>query len=185
MPAATPKVLDRRLRDFAFERHVSEPRDALKITYKLPTALSVLVVGLMTAAQSLRHVEQRSGQLVERFGRWHGLMSRIADNTLGKLIPRLSAGELVSSLVAMVKAEHRRGNLVPTGRKTVGNRYYVTRKTASELPAADVLSVSRDPGGARRSPTKPPMSSFRRTDGVFRGRVSRCLRGVRLAEGRV
>lgn len=112
--AATPKGFDRRLRDLAFKRHVDEPRDVSKVTYKLPTVLSVLVAAIVTAARSLRHVEQRSGQLIERNGPWHGLMSRIADNTLGKLLPRLSAKQLVSSLVAMVKAENRRGNLDPT-----------------------------------------------------------------------
>jgi len=111
--AATPKGLDRRLRDLRFERHVAEPRDAAKITYKLPTVLSVLVAAMVTAARSLRHVEQRSGQLIERNGPWHGLMSRIADNTLSKLIRRLNARQLVSCLVSMVKAEHRRGNLKP------------------------------------------------------------------------
>jgi len=112
--AATPKGLDRRLRDLAFERHVSEPRDASKVTYKLPTVLSVLVAAIVTAARSLRHVEQRSSQLIERNGRWHGLASRIADNTLSKLIRRLSTKQLVSCLVSMVKAEYRRGNLTPT-----------------------------------------------------------------------
>ncbi|MFC1612223.1 ISAs1 family transposase, partial [Myxococcota bacterium] len=40
--------------------------------------------------------------------------TRIADNTFGNLIPRLELAELVKRLVAMVKAEHRRGNLATT-----------------------------------------------------------------------
>ncbi len=43
-----------------------------------------------------------------------GIESRIADNTFGKVIPRLAPGELVLCLHRLVKAEHRRGNLAPT-----------------------------------------------------------------------
>ena len=110
---ATPRGFDRRIRDLHLER-VSDPRCAPKVHYKLPTMLTVLVAAVVTAARSLRHVEQRTGQLLERNGPRQGLESRIADNTFGKLIPRLDRGQLVNRLVGMVKAEHRRGNLEPT-----------------------------------------------------------------------
>jgi predicted transposase YbfD/YdcC len=111
--AATPKGFERRIRDLHFDR-VSDPRYAPNIVYRLPVMLTVLVAAMVTAASSLRKVEHRTGQLIERNGPWHGLLNRIADNTFGKLIPRLALGDLANSLVAMVKAEHRRGNLVAT-----------------------------------------------------------------------
>ncbi len=111
--AASPKGFERRIRDLHFER-VQDPRYAPNIVYQLPVMLTVLVAAMVTAASSLRKVEHRTGQLIERNGPWHGLLNRIADNTFGKLIPRLALGDLVKSLVAMVKAEHRRGNLRPT-----------------------------------------------------------------------
>ena len=110
---ATPKGLERRVRDLHFER-VNDPRYAPNVDYQLPVMLTVLVTAMLTAARSLRQVEQRTGQLIERNGPWQGLQNRIADNTFGKLIPRLELEELVKRLVGMVKAEHRRGNLTPT-----------------------------------------------------------------------
>jgi hypothetical protein len=59
-------------------------------------------------------VEQRTGQLARRQGQWMGVRKRIADNTFGKLLPRLAVGELMACLHRLVKAEHRRGNLAPT-----------------------------------------------------------------------
>ena len=111
--AATPNGFERRIRDLHFER-VNDPRYAPNVDYKLPVILTVLVTAMVTAARSLRQVEQRTGQLIERNGPWQGLQTRIADNTFGKLIPRLELGELVKRLVGMTKAEHRRGNLAPT-----------------------------------------------------------------------
>jgi predicted transposase YbfD/YdcC len=110
---ATPKGFERRIRDLRFER-VNDPRYAPNVDYKLPVMLTVLVSAMVTAARSLRHVEQRTSQLLQRNGPWQGLESRIADNTFGKLIPRLKLEPLVKRLVGMVKAEHRRGNLAPT-----------------------------------------------------------------------
>lgn len=111
--AATPKGFDRRIRDLHFER-VPDPRYAAKVRHGLPTMLTVLVAAMVTAARSLRHAEQRTGQLLERNGPWQGLETPIADNTFGMVIPRLELEPLVKRLVGMVKAEHRRGNLAPT-----------------------------------------------------------------------
>ena len=110
---ATPKGLERRVRDLGLEK-VGDPRDAKKVTYPLLTVLTALVVGMATCARSLRKVEERTGQVVEKQVRWMGLDQRIADNTFGKVLPRLQVGDLVACLHGMVKAEHRRGNLKPT-----------------------------------------------------------------------
>ena len=111
--AATPRGFGRRIRDLHFER-VPDPRYAAKVRHGLPTMLTVLVAAMVTAARSLRHAEQRTGQLLARNGAWQGLETPIADNTFGKVIPRLELEPLVKRLVGRVKAEHRRGNLAPT-----------------------------------------------------------------------
>ena len=111
--AATPKGLERRVRDFRFD-NVGDPRFARKVTYPLPTVLTAFIAGLVTNARSLRQVEQRTGQMVSKHGRWLGLDQRIADNTFGKVLPRLSLAELTNAMHREVKAEHRRGNLQPT-----------------------------------------------------------------------
>ncbi len=111
--AATPRGLERRVRDFRFKK-VSDPRVARKVTYPLPAVLTAFIAGLVTNARSLRQVEQRTGQMVKKHGRWLGLDHRIADNTFGKVLPRLSLPDLVGALHNEIKAEHRRGNLLPT-----------------------------------------------------------------------
>ena len=110
---ATSKGLLRRVRDLHLER-VRDPRSRSHVTYALPTVLAALVVASVTMAKSLRDVETRTGQIAKRHGDWNGLKRRIADNTFGKLLARLAIGDPLRRLHAMVKAEHRRGNLAPT-----------------------------------------------------------------------
>lgn len=110
---ATQKGLERRLRDLHLEK-VGDPRVASKVTYPLCTLLTALVAAMTTCAGSLRKVEERTGQMAKRLGTWMGLDGRIADNTFGKVLPRLQLSDLVERLHSMVKAEHRRGNLEPT-----------------------------------------------------------------------
>jgi hypothetical protein len=69
---------------------------------------------MVTKARSLRAVEQRTEQMACKLGSWRGINRRIADNTFGKVIPRLRVSDLVQCLHRLVKAEHRRGNLEPT-----------------------------------------------------------------------
>jgi hypothetical protein len=111
--AATPVGLLRRIRDLDFER-VKDPRYAPNVGHRLATLLSGLVAAVVTRAHSLRDVEQRTEQIGRQHGDLQGLKGRIADNTFGKLLPRLPLGQLFKRLHAMIKAEHRRGNLTPT-----------------------------------------------------------------------
>jgi len=111
--AATPKGLERRVRDAHFER-VNDPRDAGKVRYPLKTLVVAVVMAMVTRARSLRTVEARTAQVVGRHGSWMGLDRRIADNTFGKVLPRLEVNDLVARAHDLVKAEHRRGNLKPT-----------------------------------------------------------------------
>ena len=111
--AATPKGLKRRIGDMELGR-VSDPRSAGKVKYPLPAMLTGLVAAMTTSAGSLRKVEERTGQLADGHRAWMGLDGRIADNTFGKVLPRLQFSDIRASLHRMVKAEHRRGNLAPT-----------------------------------------------------------------------
>lgn len=111
--AATCMGLKKRVRDLAF-RHVGDPRVAGKVDYPMPTILTVLIASMVTMARSLRMVEQRTEQMTRKLGRWMGVCGRIADNTFGKILPRLAFSDLMACLHRLVKAEHRRGNLKPT-----------------------------------------------------------------------
>jgi predicted transposase YbfD/YdcC len=110
---ATCNGLKKRVRDLGLQ-HVQDPRVAGKVEYPLSTLLTALVAAMTTMARSLRAVEQRTGQISRKFGQWLGVCGRIADNTFGKVLPRLAFSDLMACLHRLVKAEHRRGNLKPT-----------------------------------------------------------------------
>ena len=68
----------------------------------LPALLTALVCGMVTRARSLRSVEQRTAQIAVKHGRWFGLSRRIADNTFGKVLPRLCRADLMACLHHLV-----------------------------------------------------------------------------------
>jgi len=107
------KGLEKRVKELRFDM-VDDPRVAGKVKLPLPALLTALVAAMVTRARSLRMVEQRTAQMACKLGRWMGLVGRIADNTFGKVLPRLRLSDLVACLHRLVKAEHRRGNLTPT-----------------------------------------------------------------------
>ncbi len=111
--AATPKGMERRIRDLHFER-LREPRYLPNVEHPLPSVLGGLVASMASCAPSLRGVEQRTAQIAQQHDSWLGIDGRIADNTFGKILPRLQPRDLRRRLVALVKAEHRRGNLQST-----------------------------------------------------------------------
>jgi len=76
--------------------------------------LTTLVVAMVTAARSLRDVESRTLQIAKNPKAGLGITTKIADNTFGKVLPRVDHQDVVACLHRMVKAEHRRGNLKPT-----------------------------------------------------------------------
>jgi hypothetical protein len=112
--AATPKGLVRRIRDLQFGR-MREVRCLKRVKHRLETVMSALVVGVVTMASSLRAVEQRTEQVAREHlnGTLQGIKRRIADNTFTAVIKRLAFGDVVKRLHALIKAEHRRGNLEP------------------------------------------------------------------------
>jgi predicted transposase YbfD/YdcC len=111
--AATPTGFKRRVHDLHLAR-VPDPRQTAKVTIPLPTLLAALVASMVTRARSLRAAEQRTAGMALRHGNFMGITGRIADNSFGKVLPRLELGPLVGCLHRLVKAEHRRGNLEPT-----------------------------------------------------------------------
>jgi hypothetical protein len=119
--AATSKGLKKRIRDLSLDK-VDDPRVEGKVSYPLPTLLTALVAAMVTMARSLRKVEERTGQMAHKCGQWLGINKRIADNTFGKVLPRLRVVALVACLHRLVKAEHRRKNLMATRLKvgTIG-----------------------------------------------------------------
>jgi len=110
---ATCKGLKKRVRDLGFDR-VDDPRQHSKVELPLPTVLTDLVAAMLTKARSLRVVEHRTEQMVRKVGAWLGVKQRIADNTFGKVLPRLPLKDLLACQHRLIKAEHRRGNLKPT-----------------------------------------------------------------------
>jgi hypothetical protein len=111
--AATPKGLQRRLRDLQLDK-VHDPRRQVSLDHPLPTLLCGLIAAMVSGASALRHVEQRTGQMAKKLGGWMGLVKRVADNTFSTLLARLVVTDLLARLHSLVKAEQRRGNLKPT-----------------------------------------------------------------------
>jgi hypothetical protein len=110
---ATPKGLERRVRDLELCR-VAEPRQRAKTKIPLSTVLAALVASMVTRARSLRMAEQRTAAIAGNHEAWLGVKGRIADNTFGKVLPKLSFASVLPCLHRLVKAEHRRGNLKPS-----------------------------------------------------------------------
>ncbi len=111
--AATSKGLRRRVRDLDLAK-VEDPRVAARVGHSLPVILTALVTSVVISARSLRKVEERTGQIAKKHGEWLGIKTRIADNTFGRMLPRLGRVALMGCLHRLVKAEHRRGNLTAT-----------------------------------------------------------------------
>lgn len=110
---ATPKGFERRVQDLGLDQ-VVDPRQKAKVTIPLRVMLVALVASMVTRARSLRVAEQRSAAIAQKHEHWLGLEKRIADNTFGKVLPKLDFAAVLPCLHRLVKAEHRRGNLQPS-----------------------------------------------------------------------
>ena len=111
--AATPKGLEKRLRDLQFEL-VGDPRYQPNVNHPLPMLLCGLIAAMISGASAFRHVERRTGQIAKKLGGWMGLVKRIPDNVFSTLLARLLVTDLLGRLHSLVNAEQRRGNLKPT-----------------------------------------------------------------------
>ena len=101
--AATPKGFIRRLEDMKLDS-ILDPRQLSKVRFPLPAVLSAIILGVATGALSMRAVECRTEQAKEPVRQATGIHERIADNTLGTLLPRLDPLRLRLALHSMVKA---------------------------------------------------------------------------------
>ncbi|MEO1268521.1 MAG: transposase family protein [Myxococcota bacterium] len=108
--AATPKGFLRRIKDIGFAR-VGEPRQQSKVQFPLPTVLATTTLALTSGANSMRDIERRSEQAKDPVREELGLTQRLADNTIGGLLPRLSPLQLRPCLHRTIKAEFERKNL--------------------------------------------------------------------------
>jgi hypothetical protein len=144
--AATPKGFERRVWDLELGR-VQDPRQAAKVQIPLATLLVALVASMVTRARSLRAAEQRTAGIARKHGCFMGLKGRIADNSFGKVLPRLCVGPLLGALHRLVKAEQRRGNLLPS-RLAVGT-VAIDGKNAGTVHWHDLCRIfSLDPQAA-------------------------------------
>lgn len=108
----TSKGLQKRIKDLSLAQ-IKDPRNAHKVKIPLATIVTALVVSMTTRARSLRAVERRTEQMAAKHGTLMNIGQRIADNTFGKIIPRLRLACLVACIHRLIKAEHRRGTLKP------------------------------------------------------------------------
>lgn len=108
----TSKGFQKRIDDLGLAQ-VADPRVAEKVKFSLPTLLTTLVASMVTQARSLRGVERRSEQITAKHNGLFGIVGRIADNTFGRLLPRINIDCLMGSIHRLTKAEHRRGTLKP------------------------------------------------------------------------
>jgi len=155
--AATPKGFERRVRDLELYR-VAEPRQRAKVKVPLPTVLVALVASMVTRARSLRMAEQRSAAIAQKHPVCLGIEGRIADNTFGKVLPKLSFASLLACQHRLVKAEHRRGNLKPS-RLTVGTAA-IDGKNVGTLRWHDLCRVlSLEPQQATAAQVKERLSA--------------------------
>jgi hypothetical protein len=129
--AASSKGLKRRVRDLDLAK-VQDPRAAAHVEHPLPVILTALVTPMVISARSLRKVEERTGQIAKKHGEWLGIKTRIADNTFGRVLPRLRLLALMGCLHRLVKAEHRRGNLMPT-RLSMGTVAAITENAGKNI----------------------------------------------------
>ena len=111
--AATQKGLDRRFKDLLLER-VPDPRTPGNVVHSMQAILYAVIFAVVSGTQTLRGVEDRTEQLRPKAKKKMGIAEKIADNTIGNVLPRVSPEALRPCLVRLVKAEHRRGVLKPT-----------------------------------------------------------------------
>lgn len=157
--AATPRGVERRVKDAAFQE-VSDERCDLRTRFAMAPLLGLMVYGLASGAPSLRALEVRSEQIRGAVRDELGLPNeRVADNTLGRVLRQVSCFELRGCLHRQVKAEVRRGRLGPASSRdclklrTRRQVAAVDGKALSSLHLRELLQVTRqvlkDAGDAR------------------------------------
>lgn len=141
--AATPVGLLKRLNRSWFSS-VTEPRAADQVKFPLVGVLQLICLCFATGEVNQRAVERRSTQLRETLRDELDLPDgRMADNTVGTLLPRLAPSELRYVLHDQVKAEHARKGLKPTRLKSKLKVVAVDGKALSTLRRHDLERITR------------------------------------------
>jgi len=81
--------------------------------YEFPSLINALILGIVCAMRALRDVERLSASLSASVRRKVGIGQRYSDTKLRDTLLSLDPSEVRQRLHRQVKAEHRRGNLVP------------------------------------------------------------------------
>lgn len=108
--AITRHGLGLRLEDAGLDR-LSDGRGRRGRRLPFKALILSLMYGLVTAARSLREVEELTSRLPRRVRRSSGIRSRISDTKLRDTLLQLDAAQTRAALHRQVKAEHRRGQL--------------------------------------------------------------------------
>ncbi len=104
--------LVKRVREVPFSQ-VSDPRARRGRTWKLPTLLNSVLVGMCAGVRSLADLEELTESLSRGVRRVLGIFGRVPDTTLRDLLVRLPLDGLRSCLHAVIRAAHRRKALEP------------------------------------------------------------------------
>lgn len=141
--AATPKGFLRRLQTAWFAK-VTDPRAADQVKYPLAGLLALICLAFASSEVTQRGAERRSSQLRRSVRHPLGLPDeRIADNTIGTLIPRIAPQEIRYLLHDQVKAEHVRKGLPPVRLKSKRGVVAVDGKVLSTLQRHDLERLTR------------------------------------------
>lgn len=155
--AITPWAITLRMRDVLSES-IRDTRRRHLVVHAWHSLVSVLLLGLATAAKSMRTVEKRTQSMSLPFRRLIGLTRAVSDTTLHNFLCDLERSDVVGMLRQLVKAEWKRGGLRPSitelsvvafdGKKLVTYRADQVLRMANEkstrpLGFADVDAIRR------------------------------------------
>ena len=108
----TRKSVFRRLRDARLDR-LSDKRSRRGRRYTHLALIHGLMIGLLSAARSLREVEALTASLNGQVRKGTKIQHRISDTKLRDTLMQVDVAQARHALHRQVKAEHRRGNLKP------------------------------------------------------------------------
>ena len=110
--AISKKAIIRRLRDAKLGQ-INDVRQKRGRRYEFETLINTLALGTVAALPSLRKVEALSANLAWSARRQLKIPRRISDTKLRDLLLSLTPDDIREALYRQVKAEYRRGALVP------------------------------------------------------------------------
>lgn len=140
--AATPFAIGRRIKDAQFGMVRDSRRSDGHRKHSLPSFIAAVVLGTTANLTSLRDVESMTSVLSSTVRRMFGIRGRISDTTLSEGLQSACPHQLHRSLVKLVLAEQRRGNLRPTA-DLPGSVVALDGKHQATLSQGDLLRVAQ------------------------------------------